>query len=564
MDTIKKRPLVRFRRPAILYALLLVFALIFTQALRATASAVLFWFLVLLPILSVAYVLIGKALIRIYVSSDISKVEKMQPVKYELRIINASPFAYPFIEAVVSVPQPDGVRCTEQSLTMSLSPLGSYIVDHETSFRYRGTYEIGVRCLYISDFLGLFSIRLDVDIYQNVMVFPRKLGMEMKMQTSATDIPNDAAKLVFSTEKAEISNIREYVPGDSLKSIHWKLSSKAVDGSLMVKDFNTNTSQSVYMLCDFSRAIPPEVFEDENTRAAREKAEREAARKVPDRHVKLKTAKPDKAARKAEAAAKKAAKRARAGMGSSDVETAAMIDDMIESAAGSKSGPKKERKSLFRKKQTHPEDAEAAAARAEENAKKMKDAETQAALAIGGIVKPEYAPDMDEFCADGVVEMSIAACLNELRNGNDVTMIWADRRQEGGIAAVQLTCPEDFDAVYPVFSTTPPTSEKENVTSLLPLITESLNVTIRICTSNLDPLSLNRYGAIPGLFGGAGTGCVAEVLLFNPEERYEDVKIRREYVEMSRIRLAQDGVDLTELTAMKDENGHYSLRRANH
>ena len=57
---------------------------------------------------------------------------------------------------------------------------------------------------------------------------------------------------------------------------------------------------------------------------------------------------------------------------------------------------------------------------------------------------------------------------------------------------------------------------------------------------------------------------MAEVLLFNPEERYEDVKIRREYVEMSRIRLAQDGVDLTELTAVKDENGHYSLRRANH
>jgi hypothetical protein len=80
MDNLKKRPLVKFRRPAILYALLLVFALIFTQALRATASAVLFWFLVLLPILSVLYVLIGKALIRIYVSSDITKVEKLQPV----------------------------------------------------------------------------------------------------------------------------------------------------------------------------------------------------------------------------------------------------------------------------------------------------------------------------------------------------------------------------------------------------------------------------------------------------------------------------------------------------
>ena len=209
MDNYNKKPLVKFTKSAIVYACLLVFALVFTQALRAKASAVLFWFLVLMPIVSIIYVLVGKALIRIYVGSDITKVEKLQPVEYELRIINASPFAYPFIEAIISVPQPDGVRCTEQSMTMSLAPMGSYIVNHTTSFKYRGTYEIGVRCLYISDFLGLFSIRLDVDIYNNVLVFPRKLNMNMKMATSATDIPNDSAKLVFSTEKAEIGNIRE-------------------------------------------------------------------------------------------------------------------------------------------------------------------------------------------------------------------------------------------------------------------------------------------------------------------------------------------------------------------
>ena len=564
MDNVKKRPLLKFSKRAVIYLLVLIFALIFTQALSATASAVLFWFLALLPVVSLIYVLIGKALIRIYVSSDITKVEKMQPVNYELRIINASPFAYPFIETVVSVPQPDGVRCTEQSLTMSLPPLGSYIVNHETTFRYRGTYEIGVRCLYISDFLGLVSIRLDVDIYQNVLVFPRKLGMDIKPTTSATDIPNDAPKVVFSTEKAEIGNIREYIPGDSLKSIHWKLSSKAVDGSLMVKEFNTNTSQSVYFLCDFSRAIPPEVFEDENTRAAREKAEREAAKKTKDRRVKLKAAKPDKETRKADAAQKKAAKRAKAGMNASGVSTAAMIDDLIDGAAGAKSPrkEKKEKKSLFKKKSAPAVDPETAAANALEAERKKREAQTQSALAIGGIIKPEYAPDMDEFCADGVVEMSIGAVLNELRHGNEVTLLWTDRRQDGGVAAVQLTCPEDFDAIYPVFATTPPCSEKENVTSLLPLINESLNVTLRICTSNLDPLSLNQYAAIPGLFGGAGTGCVAEVMLFNPEERYEDVKIRREYVEMSRIRLSQDGVDLTELVAVKDENGRYTLQKA--
>ena len=567
MDNYNKKPLVKFTKSAIVYACLLVFALVFTQALRAKASAVLFWFLVLMPIVSIIYVLVGKALIRIYVGSDITKVEKLQPVEYELRIINASPFAYPFIEAIISVPQPDGVRCTEQSLTMSLAPMGSYIVNHTTSFKYRGTYEIGVRCLYISDFLGLFAIRLDVDIYNNVLVFPRKLNMNMKMATSATDIPNDSAKLVFSTEKAEIGNIREYIPGDSLKSIHWNLSSKSPMGTLMVKDFNTNTSQSVYILCDFSRAIPPEVFEDEEARVEREKAEREAKRKQQrPKNVKLKAAKPDKETLAAEKAARKKAGRLKSGMTGMGASDAAAIDAMID-AADNKVARKepKEKKSLFgRKKNAVTEEQKSAEVLAEEAIaaeKKRRDDETKAQLAIGGIIKPEYAPDMDEFCADGVVEMAMAATLNELRNGNQVTLIWNDSRSDAGIVAVELTCPEDFDSIYSVFSTAPSAPEKTSITDLLLLIQESLNVTIRICTSNIDPLSLNQYSAIPGLFGGAGTGCVAELLVFNPEDRYEDIKIRREYVEMCRLRLAQDGVDLTELKAVKDENGNYTIRK---
>lgn len=570
MDNYIKRPLVKFHKAAIVYALLLVFSLVFTQALRATASALLFWFLVLLPIISLIYVLVGKALVRIYVGSDITKVEKLQPLEYELRIINASPFAYPFIEAVISVPEQDGVRCTEQSLNLSLAPLSSYIVNQTAKFKYRGTYEIGVRCLYISDFLGLFSIRLDVDIYEKILVFPRKLGMNMKMSTSASDIPNDSAKVVFSTEKAEIGNIREYIPGDSQKNIHWKLSSKSSNGTLMVKEFNTNTSQSVYMLCDFSRSIPPEVFEDEDARIEREKAEREAEKKPKEKHVKLKQAKADKKAVEADRATRKAQLRAKRGLSENRIGDAALVDELINTAAEAKKPVKEktdraEKKSLFAKRKAEKlEVSNITDAQIAENERKKREAETKNALAVGGIIKPEFAPEMDEFCADGVVEMSIGAVLNELRNGNNVTLIWADKRQTGGIAAVELTCPEDFDAVYPVLATTPPCSEKENITSLLPLISESLNVTIRICTSNLDPLSLNRYSSIPGLFGGAGTGCVTEILLFNPEERYEDVRIRREYVEMCRIRLAQDGVDLTELSASKDESGQFTLKRAVH
>ena len=60
MDDYTTYPALRFGKGAIFYAGLLLFALVFTQALRSPASALLFWFLILYPILALLFVLLGK------------------------------------------------------------------------------------------------------------------------------------------------------------------------------------------------------------------------------------------------------------------------------------------------------------------------------------------------------------------------------------------------------------------------------------------------------------------------------------------------------------------------
>jgi hypothetical protein len=50
------------------------------------------------------------------------------------------------------------------------------------------------------------------------------------------------------SDNTELSDIRTYISGDSLKSIHWKLSSKSED--LIVKDYSRNKGTSVCILCD--------------------------------------------------------------------------------------------------------------------------------------------------------------------------------------------------------------------------------------------------------------------------------------------------------------------------
>ncbi len=537
------RAFLRLHKGAIVYALVFVFAIVFTQALRSPASSLLFWFLLLYPLVAFLYVLIGRLTVQVFVQAEQTRVEKMTPVPYEMRVINPTPLVFPYVEAVLRMPQDDGVRCESRVMRLSLVSLGSCTVGEETVFPYRGTYEIGMDCLYLSDFLRLFSLYLPVEIYTNILVMPRRLRGDRRTATSATDIPNDRAALVFSTEKAEIGNIREYIPGDALKAIHWKLSSKT-PSTLMVKEFNTNTSREVYVLCDFSRAIPPEVFapveKEEDKKSSKAKKDKEP--------VKLQFTTPEKEQ-------KKKKRKGRTAIGEAD---AAMIDELIYGTAEPTAGSILVGKLDEKRREAAAKRAlklEEALSGEEQQKDKEAQMDERASLAMGGRILPKYREDMNEYCADGVAEMAIAVVENELRQGNSVTLIWTDARREDGVAAATLTCVEDFTALYETFATTPPCEEHQTIEQLLPLITESLNVTIRICTSHVDPVSLGLYGTIPSLFGGAGSGCLAEVLLFNPEERYENVALRREYVAMSRIQLAKDGVELTELAVDTDETG---------
>lgn len=553
MDDYTTYPALRFGKGAIFYAGLLLFALVFTQALRSPASALLFWFLILYPILALLFVLLGKPGIQVYMDDEITRAEKMSPVTYEIRIVNALPLCYPFLEAVLWLPRADGVRCARQNVRLSLIPFGSYSLRRETVFRYRGTYRIGTQCLYVSDFLQLFTVRCDVDIYNDVLVYPRRLTMERVTKTSATDIPNDNATVVFSTEKAEIGNIREYIPGDTLKSIHWKLSSKLQE-NLMVKEFNTNTSRNVYVLVDFSAPIPPETFEDPEEIKKREKEQKKAekAAKRKKRHVRLRKNLRGEAMEQVKTVRRK--KRMRRGMSDIGAADASAIDDWIAETV--EPGFFAKLKARFARRASKPaEEAENAAAEATEEAEAVPEtrahtisAEDAASLAIGGKIRADALSDMEEYCADGVVEIALAVIQNELRQGNTVTMVWNDIRVEEGVCTAQLTCPEDLTEVFDRFATTPPCDATRSIRELFSMIREPMNITLRICTSHLDPLSLGEYCMIPSLYGGAGNSCVAEICLFSPEERYEKPSLRREYVEMSRITLAKEGVDLIELT----------------
>lgn len=535
-----------FRPGAILYAVLFVYALLMTQLLRNAISAVFFWFMLLILPISIIIMIIGSAVIQVYVFTDKNSTEKNSPVNYEIRIINNSPIPIPFVEAVMTKPQDNGVRCKRQRLILSMAPFGGYSVKTDVAFRYRGLYEIGVSELYIHDPLRMFCIHKDISNYSNINVSPRTLDFDGDMERATSDTPSPASRVNDTRERAEVTNIREYRIGDQLKNVHWKLSSKAEE--LQVKDYSTNNDRHTYIFIDLAAPTPAPIPEENKKRRFRDifkrkkradKAKKSEAITVKEPETKVKINK------------KKRRLQAR-GVSSKDAETIEMIDALIfETTAKGKAKKEKEAREASRRQIAA---AEKLADTVEAESGPV-DKRTAAVSAWGGEILSEFEDEIAEYCADGVVEIAVSAIMNELQRGCKCTVAWYDGREDHKLTAVDIVDTADIYSVTEQFASAPVVSCDCRVSDLTRIIGESVNVTVKIVTANIDPISVNEYCAVPTMFGGAGTGCSTEILLFDPEEKYTSPTDRFEYTSSAYIQLRQWGIEMSEIKEHEGSDG---------
>lgn len=537
---------------SVLYLILLIYSLILTQLLRNAVSGALFLFVLILPVISLIHCLIGRSAIQIYVESEKSRAEKNEPLNYEIRVSNSSILAYPFVEAVVSEPSDNAVKCTKKRLVLSFVPFGSFTVKSTVKFKYRGYYEIGVESLYISDLFRLFAVRADKDNYAPVSVYPRKMTIVGERPRSLTDSPSPSLRHDVTSDNQELTGIREYVPGDPIRDVHWKLSSKTQD--LMVKQYSSVEDRHVYVLCDMARSYrPPEKrgLSDEYDRlkkyvdseSEKEKGRRlrraineqsEDARAFVENEIDKKplTSDEKRDARAVKRFDAKYRKYIRSGMSEKEAETVKSIDELISASSKRKREKKIFDVSLSEKAE---EPAASGASETESDLKRIlelaeiPDVTDAGDRAFGGRVKESELDEYDEFCLDAVVERTLAEVLSELKGGCTCTVAWYDDRSESGIYSSTMAGSYGYDEIYQKLATASPVSHDRYVANLTSVISESVNVTVKIVTSNTDPESAALIGAVPSRFGGASTGCSVEVITYSDNTKFEDPALRAVY-----------------------------------
>ena len=504
------------------YIIIFIISLVFTQALLSKVSNIFFWFIFILPWVLLVYVLLAKGALSVSMLSDTVTIEKNAPYTYEFRIDNQSPLAIPFIEAMVSIPQSNSVRCSERTVRMSVAPMTGYHLKNTVSFRFRGTYDIGIRCFYVYDFFRIFRVRVDVENLTTVYVLPRRLTLE---DASAHAVSDDTARTVRSplaVDKLEVSDIRDYQNGDSLKSIHWKLSSKSEN--FIVKDYNTGTSNQTVVFCDLTPHFPDEPPKKMTAPTGAASAEEGASADKKSKRVRRKKKKEQ--ARQEADLRRKNSRRIK-----EDANTHAISDEALQARLDQRNAV------------ADSLDAKNGVTEGGEERLLAVETAVSEAVDVHAPAKTAFYEDMNEYLADGVVELTIATVLAELRRGREVFLLWFDRRSDSGVFSYPLRGVDEFENIYHLFATAPLCDPSRKVTSLTAMVGDVESAKQTFVVSTMDAAMLSDLCGLPGV-SDAGSFGSAEVVLYNPDERFRYPRERAAYLEGCREQLAANGLTL--------------------
>lgn len=237
-----------FTKRIFIFPLLIFAALFLAQSLKLPLSYMTFVFTLTLPFISIIYLLFSVIFIRTSVKVSKTTVEKNTHFDFVSLISNNSILPFPFIEATVCLPDKTGAKCTPHSFLLCLAPFDYFEIRRPAEFAFRGEYEIGLSEISVYDPFRTVKLSLPCRHKAHITVLPRRLELSPKNNLSESELTNITKPKLGGNDTTETSDIRDYIPGDPLKSVHWKLSSKSE--GLIVKDFSQDLGDSVYILCD--------------------------------------------------------------------------------------------------------------------------------------------------------------------------------------------------------------------------------------------------------------------------------------------------------------------------
>ena len=247
-------------RNRIIVSLLWIVSLVGITFYGGTISYGFFIAVTLLPLLSFSYLLCVRLRFSIYQKLEGKTFVSNHAIPYFFTLQDEAKFAFAGVKVYF---YSDFSSLTElrDGVEYELFPDTGITRDTTLVCRYRGSYNVGIRSVEITDFLRLFRMRYKNKEPLEVFIRPDTVILS---DLASVRMPRLLARESAQNGSVPEAIVREYQPGDSLRRIHWKASAK--EGRLLVRRVTGEQQQQVCILLSTFRGTekPEEYLPPEN------------------------------------------------------------------------------------------------------------------------------------------------------------------------------------------------------------------------------------------------------------------------------------------------------------
>lgn len=133
-----------------------------------------------------------------------------------------------------------------------------------------GELRFSCKRICVRDVLNLFNVQTALFAPVRTVIYPRRMKVQLLLSQASAGTPQPEGKMQNrkGNDPSEMFDLREYVPGDDVRSIHWKLSGKT--DTLILRQASDPSLYNIVLLMDFGieKNGEPTPLEELNAAAA--------------------------------------------------------------------------------------------------------------------------------------------------------------------------------------------------------------------------------------------------------------------------------------------------------
>lgn len=223
-----------------------------------------FFALLALLLLSALYLLIIRSCIHFEAEDADAVCQRGEKVNVVLKIVNGSFLICPKARANLYISNFFGGDDSVLPTTFTMRARGESEFSFEIKMEHIGVYTAGVKTLQIYDLLGIFSLTISGSRGFSVTVLPKTLvSDEIEFKDNMLSESHNAQNSTVS-DGFDYTGVREYVPGDSIKRIHWKLSAHCKDYMTKITETSNKNDMAVIvdlLTANFEHDVLPAIYD---------------------------------------------------------------------------------------------------------------------------------------------------------------------------------------------------------------------------------------------------------------------------------------------------------------